>query len=255
MEDENKKIAVAIPGEWALKKVLGPTLDTIGEDFNKVYQIGRDKIISMAQKKIGNIEDGATANLRVSRDVFWNGAFTDEGICAEYFGGILAASRSQDGKDDSGVYYVDLIKSLSSAQLHMHYVIYRTLNKLLCSDETKKELNVGQSTELYNVKLFFSTLELLQAKLKTDTDLEALYRKGLLHEYKTDMHNLETKSVMPYTMIIPTTLGIQLFAIANNSLSSWKEFPVKDFGDFNDISTPKFYAFTIEQFLEKANLK
>ena len=122
--DDDKKISIAVPGEWALKKVLGPTLDTLGEDINKVYQIGRDKIIKVAQRKVTNIEDGASANLRVSRDVFWNGAFTDEAICAEYFGGILASSRSQDGKDDSGVYYVDSMNH-PAAELFPHSALLR----------------------------------------------------------------------------------------------------------------------------------
>lgn len=254
MEDQDKKITIAIPGEWALKKVLGPTLGTIGEDINKVYQAGRDKIVSVAQRKIGNIEDGATANLRVSRDVFWNGAFTDESICAEYFGGILAASRSHDGKDDSGVYYVDLIKSLSSAQLRLHYTIYRTLNKNLCSDATKVALNVGQSTELFAIKLYFGSIELQQAELKIDTDLEALYRKGLLHEYKSDGHKLENGALLPYTMVIPTTLGIQLFAIANNMLADWREYNTKDYGDFENITLPRHSAFSLEDLIKQAGV-
>ncbi len=253
--DDTKKVAIALPGEWALKKVLGPTLDTLGEDINKVYQAGRDKIIEVAKRKVSNIEDGASANLRVSRDVFWNGAFTDEAICAEYFGGILASSRSQDGKDDTGVYYVDLIKSLSSAQLRLHYTIYRSLNKLLIQDKTKKELNVGQSTQLYGVHLYFASVELQKADLKIDTDLEALYRKGLLHEYKTDGHKLENDSTLPYTMIVPTTLGIQLFAIANNLLPSWRDYQLKDFGDFKDITLPQYSAFEIDKLLEQAGLK
>lgn len=253
---DEKKISISVPGEWALKKVLGPTLDTLGEDINKVYQIGRDKIIKAAQNKVKNIEDGASANLRVSRDVFWNGAFTDESICAEYFGGVLASSRSKDGKDDTGVYYVDLIKSLSSAQLKLHYTIYRSLNKLFISDPSKNQLNVGQSTELYGTQLYFASIELDKANLKIDTDLEALYRKGLLHEYKTNHHQLdEPGKILPYTMIVPTTLGIQLFAIANNLLSSWREFQEKDFGDFKDIPLPTFFAFGIDDLLTKAGLK
>ena len=32
MSEEEKKISLAIPGEWALQKVLGPTLTEIGEE-------------------------------------------------------------------------------------------------------------------------------------------------------------------------------------------------------------------------------
>jgi hypothetical protein len=66
----------------------------------------------------------------VARDVLWNGALTNDEVCAEYFGGILASSRSEDGSDDGVIYYVDVIKSLSSKQLKLHYVIYNSFNKL-----------------------------------------------------------------------------------------------------------------------------
>ena len=71
-----------------------------------------------------------------------------------------------------------------------------------------------------------------------------------------DHHELdEAGKILPYTMIVPTTLGIQLFAIANNLLSAWRDFPIKDFGDFKDIPLPTFYAFDIDGLLTKAGLK
>lgn len=236
-------------------KLLGKTAEEISKDISSLYSIGKDKIIDFATRKISNIDDGKQANLRVARDVFWGGSFTEEAICAEYFGGILASSRSEDGKDDSGVYYVDIIKSLSSAQLHLHYVLYRSLNKLFLSDTTKSNLNVGQSTELYSVKLYLSAIELNSLGLNIDIDLEALYRKGLIHEYKSNVHNFtdeenQTK-VLPYVMIVPTTLGIQLLCIANNLLPDWRQFPVKDFGDFEDIKTSTFFDVSLEKIITR----
>ena len=57
---------------------LGPTFDLVGDDLAKLYAAGRDKIIAFASKKIPNLADGKQANLRVSRDVLWNGAFSTE---------------------------------------------------------------------------------------------------------------------------------------------------------------------------------
>jgi len=110
------------------KKLLGKTFDIISEDIATLYTKGRDTIIKKSTEKIPNINDGKSSNLRVTRDVFWNGSFTEEAVCAEYFGGILASSRSKGGKDDTGVYYVNLIKSLSSNQLKLHYLIYLSFN-------------------------------------------------------------------------------------------------------------------------------
>jgi hypothetical protein len=203
---------------------------------------------------VGNIEDGKQTNLRVTRDVFWNGSFTDEAICAEYFGGILASSRSTDGKDDNGIHYTDAIKSLSSKQLQLHYVIYNSLNKLLVSKGD--DVNVALSSDINKEEVWFSSIELVESlQLKIDTDLNILYKQGLLLEYKTNTHKLEDGKLLPYAMIKPTTFGVLLYSIAHNKFDTWKQFPMQDFGDFEDIKLPVIYADSIESLLARTGLK
>jgi hypothetical protein len=146
MPEEEKKLAIALPGEWALQKVFGPALTEIGEDLKKLYAKGRDRLVAAAYRKVEDPEDGKQANLRVTRDVLWNGAFTEDEVCAEYFGGILASSRSADGKDDDAIQFVDVIKSLSARQLRLHYVIYHSLNQIFVASGAT--VNVGQGLEL-----------------------------------------------------------------------------------------------------------
>lgn len=257
MTDNKKKISISVPGEWALQKVLGPILEEIGSDFQKLYSVGRDKIVQAALRKIKSPEDGARANLRVARDVFWNGSFTDEAICAEYFGGILAASRSEDGKDDSGIFYVDIIKSMSSGQLKMHYIIYRTLNKELIANDEKKTLNPGQESELEREELFIPILDIIEQFKSGDLGaiLHGLHAKNLIGNFQTDNHKLEGGEEMPYLRVKPKTLGVQLFAIANNKFSDWRDFPSVDFGDFKEVALPKFYGQSLDSVIEKAGLK
>ena len=50
MEDRNKEISLAIPGEWVLKKLLGPEFGEIGDDLKSLYAAGRDKIVNAAHK-------------------------------------------------------------------------------------------------------------------------------------------------------------------------------------------------------------
>lgn len=255
-EENTKQIAVAVPGEWAIKKLLGPALDEIGGDLQVLYRVGRDKIVSAAVRK-ANTEDGYRANLRVARDVFWNGSFTDESICAEYFGGILASSRSVDGKDDRGIYYTDIIKSLSSQQLLFHYIIYFSLNKLWLEmpAETAKP-NVGMGTDLQNYTVWYATKELETFGVSVEKDLIALANKGLIDNgYEAKGYRLEDGRELPYTKMKPSTLGVQLYAVAHNKLPNWRNLPLEDFGAFPDIQAPAHFALTIEDLLVKFNLK
>ncbi len=240
----------------AAHKLLGKTGDAISEDMAKLYAAGRDKIMAAALRKSDITKEGQV-NLRVARDIFWNGSYTDESICAEYFGGILAASRSEDGKDDTGVFYVDIIKSLSAGQLKMHYILYRTLNKQFMGDESKKALNPGQSSELQGIQLFVALGEIGEQFGKEDMGaiLHGLYSKDLIGNFQTDNYDMGNGSSVPYLRISPTSLGVQLFSIANNMFPQWRAFSNTDFGDFKDVVLPEFYGNSIETVLEKAGLK
>ncbi len=255
-DSDEKKLTVALPGEWALKQAFGPVLGEIGEDLKKLYAVGRDKLIIAGYHKITDKNDGKSANLRVARDVFWNGSFTDEAICAEYFGGILASSRSLDGKDDTGVYYVDVIKSLSSNQLKLHYLIYLSLNKNFVADPSKSQLNPGQETELQSEIMFLSINELLAICGETDLgrDLHAIHAKGLIGNFQIEGHKLKDDRQVPYLRVSPTSLGVQLYAVAHNKLDQWRNFATLDFGDFESLSTPKFRGKSIEDLLMIAGI-
>ena len=144
--------AVIAAGGYVGTKLFGSALASMGDDINKLYAKGRDKIVEMAIKKVGNPDDGKKVNLRSARDVLWNGAIADDEVCTEYFGGMLAAARSEDGKDDAVVNYVDTIKAMSARQLELHYVIYKAWQSLLISAPTA--INVGQGSEVQKHHIF-----------------------------------------------------------------------------------------------------
>jgi hypothetical protein len=252
MAEEEHKLSVSLPGEWVLRKTLGPVLSEIGDDLKRLYAKGRDKIVEKAYKKIKDPNDGKSANLRIAHDVLTSGAFTDEEICAEYFGGILASSRTDDGKNDDAIQLLDTIKSLSAGQLHLHYVLYNSLNKLLV--QRVEHINVGQSTEIEAKEMWFALQELIQIKIKFDTDFTVLHRQGLIQSYQTDTHKIDEKRVLPYARTCPTTYGILLYAVAHNRLGEWRTFSSVQFPDFDGIALPRLYAFSVKELLLAAGV-
>ena len=239
-DSEKPGIAIALPGEWAVKKLLGPVMSEIGDDIKRLYAAGRDRILTTAIRKLDDIDDGKIPNLRVTRDVLWNGAFCQDKVCAEYFGGILASSRTDDGRDDSSIQFVDVIKSLSAKQLRLHYVAYFALNKLLIQQQ--RYINVAQGSEIQRVNVWMASLELVNVHgINIGTDPNALWRHGLLHEYKTDSANLGDKA-LPYTMVKPTTFGVMLYAAAHNKMNQWRKFSTIDLGSFDGTAPPGVYA-------------
>ena len=150
-----------------------------------------------------------------------NGACTEDEIGAEYFGGILAASRSDDGRNDDAIQFVEVIKSMSSKQLRLHYVIYNALNKLLVS--SGHSVNVGNGPEIEARQVWFVSLELAALGLQVDTDSNILNRLGLLSQYRYDTDKQDSKA-LPYLSANPTTFGVLLYAAAHNRFGEWRLF-------------------------------
>ena len=169
----------------------------------------------------------------------------------------MASSRSDDGADDTGVYYVDLIKSLSSNQINLHYLIYRSFNTRFASDTSKSQLNPGQETELSSEAIFLSLNELLQITDEQDIgrDLHAIHAKGLIGNFQTQNHPLKNDRVLPYLKVSPKSLGIQLYAVAYNRLQEWRNFATIDFGDFDSLNSLKFRGTNIDDLLKSVGVE
>lgn len=232
-------VATGVATAWALRKVLGPTLDELGERFRETVADHLDKVSAAARRKVPNLDDGKRSNIRVTRDVLWNGAAAGDEICAEYFGGILAASRSQDGKDDSLMPFVDVVKAMSSEQLRLHYSIYHSLGKVLNeSSDHKTAYELVLPGKPKQVTLFYYTPTV-------SVDLPVLQRHDLISRYAFDTVNWdfpEGKRAVPYVSSTPSIFGIMLYAAVHNRLEWWQAFGLQQYADFPDIKTPKFYA-------------
>lgn len=242
--------AGGLGGLWALKTVLGPTLTIIGDDLPKLYAIGRDKIIQKAMQKGATETDGKTANLRVAKEVLWNGSFTQSEICAEYFGGILASSRTQDGDDDSSLPFLELIKGLSSRQLHLHYVIYHGLNRQFLS---KEGLAFPYSArEFEQNQIVFNLAELFALGLIPDQDANVLRQTGLVSKFIIKMRDDEKKFLKrPHALFSPTVHGAMLFAVAYGELRRYLKIGLEQFPDLENVQTPSYSADSLAKALEE----
>jgi len=116
-----------------LAKLLGPTAEYIGGEIKGLvekcnFNIG--DIFFKAYRKLGSdVENPGAVNPRVLKNVFEDGRFCEDELSREYFAGVLASSRTKDGKDDRGVTNAKLVSNLSSYQIRTHYIFYTLLRK------------------------------------------------------------------------------------------------------------------------------
>src|SRR5688572_19242547 len=88
-------------------RVLGPTFDYFGKKTKERTEkaiTNITQVLRSGERKLGDrANTPGQVPARVAKLIIEEGYFCDNELAAEYFGGILAASRSEDGKDDRGL--------------------------------------------------------------------------------------------------------------------------------------------------------
>jgi hypothetical protein len=160
----------AIGGTKLIEKILGPTAEYIGGGLQnwtqkRVENVGR--IFQKAHQKLGErIDQPGTVPPRVLKEILDDGSYCDDELVAEYYGGVLASSRTEDGRDDRGSTYLRLTTQLSTYQIRFHYICYHWwrnlfqgtgLNSLQIDDLDKMSIFIPEP--LFNKTMEFSDFE------------------------------------------------------------------------------------------------
>ncbi|RJP65460.1 MAG: hypothetical protein C4532_17670 [Candidatus Abyssobacteria bacterium SURF_17] len=128
-----------------IEKLLGPTAEYIGagvKNWAEKRTQNVKRIFSIAARKLGGrIESEGAVPPKVLKGVLDEGSFCDDSLTAEYFGGVLASSRSGITRDDRGASFIALIGTLTTYQVRAHYLFYYILKKLF----NGAGINVGTS--------------------------------------------------------------------------------------------------------------
>lgn len=124
---------LALTSKDVLGRLLGPTADYMGGEIKALVEkcnINISDIFAKACRKLGRqLEQPGAVNPRVLKNVFDEGRFCEDDLSKEYFAGVLAASRTENGKDDRGVTNSRLVANLSSFQIRTHYIFYTLLRR------------------------------------------------------------------------------------------------------------------------------
>ena len=123
-----------------LLNLFGPASEEIGKHWQERVSAMRRKnteqIVQNAYTKLGDkFESPGTVPLRVVKEVINEGSYNDNPVAIEYYGGVLASSRTKDGQDDRGAIIAKSIERLSVYDIRTHYLIYATIHQLFGGSE------------------------------------------------------------------------------------------------------------------------
>jgi hypothetical protein len=120
-------------GKDGLQKLLGPTADYLGgelQEFTKKRIVNVGRIFRKAEEKLGeNIDAPGQVPPKVLKTIINEGSYCEDEVAVEYFGGILASSRTDLGRDDRGARIAKILDGMSTYQIRSHYVIYSLIKK------------------------------------------------------------------------------------------------------------------------------
>lgn len=217
-------LGTAIGSAKLVEKVLGPTADYIGGGIKnwtekRVNNVGR--IFTKAARRLGpQLEENGAVPPKVLKGILDEGSFCDDELSAEYFGGVLASSRSGMPRDDRGATYIALLGRLSTYQIRSHYIFYHILKNLLNGlaitwvelMRYPSKLEAIIPLEIYEQAMAFSAGE--DVRILYPHIANGLMKEFLIHERLKGGGFLskEGLGLEDFALgIQPTILGIELF--------------------------------------------
>jgi len=212
-------------GKDGLKKLLGPTADYLGgglRDFTqkRVENIG--KIFQNADEKLGEKrETPGSVPPKVLKIVMNDGSYNDDTVAIEYFGGVLASSRTELGRDDRGARMAKLIDDLTTYQLRTHYLIYSTIKEIFKASKYRFNIDDRSKMEIFFTLPFYCEImdftedEYSNAETLTRHTFFGLSNEGLIGNFyygpkeklKTRFKSAEHDGIICQ----PSALGAELF--------------------------------------------
>jgi hypothetical protein len=198
--------------------LLGPSAILVGSRLANATEWTLDNVERMFRRATDRSK-GSTdpVNPRVLARTVDEASVSDDEVMAEYLGGVLASSRTADGKDDRGVAFVASVGRLSSSTLALHYACYAHAAVALAG----ADVNPQMETELQSHRVFIGLEALFAtARISDGTALShglfAMNSTGLLTGFVSGSPEHLRANGVPYAaehglLYQLTFAGIELF--------------------------------------------
>lgn len=217
----------AVGSAKVVEKILGPTAEYLGGQLKewtqkKTKNLGN--IFKNAEKKLGDkINDNGSVPPKVLKGILEEGAWAEEEMQVEYFGGVLASSRTGISRDDRGAYFTQLISRLTTYQLRTHYLLYHAIKRLFNGED----LNVERRMDRMQLGIFFSptdfaiAMDFIEEENENSQSLishslRGLKNEGLIQEFQYKAPGslskvLPSRDLNELYSAWPSPLGVELF--------------------------------------------
>lgn len=218
-------LGAAIGSAKLIEKLLGPTADYLGGGLKHWTERRIDnvtRILDNARLRLGSkIDSEGAVPPKVLKTVLEEGSFCDDELTAEYFGGVLASSRSDVSRDDRGAAFVNLVARLTSYQIRSHFFFYNLI-KLIFDGDSNRVASIEGRHALTTYVPFESYLAAMEFSTKEDESVilnhvmfglakEDLIEQSFQFGPAEHMRKQYGDQVGAGRVFAPSALGVELF--------------------------------------------
>ncbi|WP_018294693.1 hypothetical protein [Mariprofundus ferrooxydans] len=212
-------------GKDGLQKLLGPTADYLGgelQEFTKKRIENVGKIFSNAEQKLGeNINSPGQVPPKVLKTIVNEGSYCEDSVAVDYFGGILASSRTELGRDDRGARIAKILDGMSTYQIRSHYIIYSLIKKKFTGSgykynmEDRPKMQLFIPMNVYIASMQFDEKEIQQFGAILNHALFGLSNDDLIENFQYGPKDHMQKSFPDATsdgiLVSPSAFGAELY--------------------------------------------
>jgi len=212
-----------------LNKLLGPTAEYLGEGLKeftmkRIENIGR--IFKKGTSKLGQrIERPGKVPPKVLKGVINEGSYCENELASEYFGGVLASSRTTIDRDDRGASILKTVDGLSTYQIRTHYLIYNAIRKLFFGSgyhfniEDRPKMEIFIPLEAYKTAMKISPEENKQFHPLLSHSFFGLHNEALIENFRygsvKTMLKFYKKATTAGIVCTPSAFGAELYLWAH----------------------------------------
>jgi len=195
-----------------VQKLLGPTAEYLGEGLRDLAQkriMNIRRIFEKATEKLGHdFDKDGVVPPRVLWEVIGEGSFCEDELEADYFSGVLASSRTPEGRENRGATYMKMIARLSNYEIRAHYIFYTAVRKLYAKKYHTFTPDLrNRMRTLIPTGPFLHVMDLGEYQEARDAGVISqsvwgLARENLIQDFSYDDKNITFS---------PTVMGVQLY--------------------------------------------
>ncbi len=239
-----------------VERLLGPTVDYVGEGVKSWTERRVNNVAKIFDNAISKLDDKLETSgqvpPRVLKGILGEGSYCDDDLAREYFGGVLASSRTSKLRDDRGAVLVSLLGRLSTYQIRSHYIFYHTIRKLylnLALRPTTSQVRMQLGTYIPMI-MYHQAMDLDEEEKKDLTIIPhvmyGLQKEGLIEGNFSFGEDAYIRQFFPPLteagiVFTPAILGIELFlwALGRSNVPPSDIFDAKlEFAEFPAVTIP-----------------